>query len=83
MILSARKGADKNRLTALPKPLQNEGRRTKAEGRNLFLAGRNVISIVDGHVSHLKIFWNGVPGGDGFPVKYEPPAGYDYKWSGN
>jgi hypothetical protein len=42
-----------------------------------------VISIVDGHVSHLKIFWNGVPGGDGFPVKYEPPAGYDYKWSGN
>jgi prepilin-type N-terminal cleavage/methylation domain-containing protein len=48
-----------------------------------FPDARNVMSFVDGHVDYIKIFWNGVQGGDGFPVKYEPPAGYEYKWSGN
>jgi prepilin-type N-terminal cleavage/methylation domain-containing protein len=48
-----------------------------------FPDARNVMSFVDGHVDYIKIYWNGVQGGDGFPVKYEPPAGYEYKWSGN
>jgi prepilin-type processing-associated H-X9-DG protein len=48
-----------------------------------FQDARNVMSFVDGHVSYIKIYWNGVQGGGGFPVKYEPPAGYDYKWSGD
>jgi prepilin-type N-terminal cleavage/methylation domain-containing protein len=48
-----------------------------------FPDARNVMSFVDGHVSYIKIYWNGVPGGDGFTVKYEPPAGYDYKWTEN
>jgi hypothetical protein len=29
------------------------------------------------------MFWNGVQGSGGFPALYEPPAGYEYKWSGN
>jgi len=48
-----------------------------------FPDARNVMSFVDGHVSHIKIYWNGVIGLDGFPALYEPPASYDYKWSGN
>jgi len=48
-----------------------------------FPDARNVMSFVDGHVSYIKIYWNGVTGGDGFPVKYEPPDGYEYKWSGD
>ncbi len=48
-----------------------------------FPDARNVMSFVDGHVDYIKIYWNGVTGGDGFPVKYEPPDGYEYKWSGN
>jgi len=48
-----------------------------------FPDARNVMSFVDGHVNYIKIYWNGVTGGDGFPVKYEPPAGYEYKWTGN
>ena len=48
-----------------------------------FPDARNVMSFVDGHVDYIKIFWNGVQGGDGFPGNCEPPAGYDYKWSGN
>jgi prepilin-type N-terminal cleavage/methylation domain-containing protein len=43
----------------------------------------NVMSFVDGHVSYIKMFWNGVQGSGGFPALYEPPAGYEYKWSGN
>jgi prepilin-type N-terminal cleavage/methylation domain-containing protein len=43
----------------------------------------NVMSFVDGHVSYIKIYWNGTQGPDGFSAFYEPPAGYDYKWTGN
>jgi prepilin-type N-terminal cleavage/methylation domain-containing protein len=43
----------------------------------------NVGGFVDGHASYLKIYWNGAPGVPGFPFYYEPPPGYDYKWSAN
>ena len=48
-----------------------------------FQNARNVMSFVDGHVSFIKMFWNGTQGLGGFPAFYDPPAGYDYKWSGN
>ncbi len=46
---------------------------------------RNMISFVDGHSRYLKIFW------DAGAVKfrqvqswqYNPPPGYEYKWSGD
>ncbi|HWD94778.1 MAG TPA: prepilin-type N-terminal cleavage/methylation domain-containing protein [Verrucomicrobiae bacterium] len=43
----------------------------------------NVMSFVDGHADLIKIYWNGVEGFRGFPAFYEPPIGYDYKWTGN
>jgi prepilin-type N-terminal cleavage/methylation domain-containing protein len=43
----------------------------------------NVMSFVDGHVSYIRIYWNGVKGFDGISAFYEPPAGYEYKWNGN
>ena len=43
----------------------------------------NVMSFVDGHAALIKIFWNGLEGSRGFSAFYEPPDGYDYKWSGN
>jgi|SRR5665213_817985 len=48
-----------------------------------FPDARNVMSFVDGHVSYIRIYWNGTQGPDGFSAFYEPPDGYDYKWSGN
>ncbi len=48
-----------------------------------FPDARNVLSFVDGHVSYLRIYWNGVVGSDGCPAFYEPPDSYDYKWSEN
>jgi prepilin-type N-terminal cleavage/methylation domain-containing protein len=48
-----------------------------------FQDARNVMSFVDGHVSYIKIYWNGTQGPDGFPAFYEPPDGYEYKWTAN
>ncbi len=36
------------------------------------------MSFVDGHVNYIKIYWNG-----GWAFNYDPPDGYDYKWSGD
>lgn len=44
---------------------------------------QGVGGFVDGHVSYVKIYWNGTSGVDGFPFWYEPPAQYDYKWTAN
>ena len=42
---------------------------------------RNVVSFADGHVSYIKIYWD-----SDYRMAtawYNPPPGYDYKWSGN
>ncbi|EEF60276.1 prepilin-type N-terminal cleavage/methylation domain-containing protein [Pedosphaera parvula] len=42
---------------------------------------RNNVSFADGHVSYIKIYWNS----DYLLATcfYDPPASYDYKWSGD
>ena len=42
-----------------------------------------VAGFVDGHVNYIKIYWDGGGGIENFPFRYEPPAGYEYKWTGN
>ena len=52
----------------------------------LFKDAKNVVSFVDGHVSYTRIYWDStrLPGGGlSFAMTYNPPAGYDYQWSGN
>jgi prepilin-type N-terminal cleavage/methylation domain-containing protein/prepilin-type processing-associated H-X9-DG protein len=41
----------------------------------------NMVSFVDGHVSYIKTYWNGQAGS--LAIFYNPPAGYDYQWSGD
>lgn len=41
---------------------------------------KNILAFVDGHVSFVKIYWDGVA--DSNPCDYEPPARYDYNWDG-
>jgi len=51
-----------------------------------FKDAKNMVSFVDGHVSYIKIYWDSTPYPDGgvkFALGYDPPAGYDYQWSGN
>lgn len=52
----------------------------------MFNDAKNVVSYVDGHVSYIKIYWNSTPypgGTSSFAVHYDPPASYEYQWSGN
>ncbi|HWC61582.1 MAG TPA: type II secretion system protein [Verrucomicrobiae bacterium] len=38
------------------------------------------VSFVDGHVSYIKIYWASAYSPT---AAFDPPAGYDYQWSGN
>lgn len=42
---------------------------------------RNMVSFADGHVNYIKIYWD--TDYNFTTCYYDPPAGYDYKWSGN
>ena len=48
---------------------------------------KNMVSFVDGHVSYIKIYWNSglfyAKSANEFAMNYDPPAGYDYQWSGD
>lgn len=44
---------------------------------------KNVMSFVDGHAGYIPIYWNGQTGVPGMGFFYEPPEGYEYKWTGN
>lgn len=62
------------------------GAMTFAHGATLFLDARNMVGFVDGHVSYIKIFWDPGPVQPGLwatAMQYNPPPGYDYKWSGD
>jgi hypothetical protein len=52
----------------------------------VFNNAKNMASFVDGHVSYVKIYWDSTPlpgGGRSLALEYNPPAGYDYQWSGD
>jgi prepilin-type N-terminal cleavage/methylation domain-containing protein len=47
---------------------------------------RNMAGFVDGHVAYVKIYWNSTPfpsGAYSCADCYDPPAGYEYQWSGD
>ncbi len=44
----------------------------------LFNDAKDMVSFVDGHVNYIKIYYRGF-----LACWYNPPAGYDYKWSGD
>ena len=46
----------------------------------LFKDAQCNVSFVDGHVRYLKIYWESAYSPT---AAFDPPAGYDYQWSGN
>ena len=48
----------------------------------LFQDALNEVSYADGHVSFVKIYWNASKAESGSACYYDPPEGYQYKWSG-
>jgi len=59
----------------------------KPESTAPFKNAENVVSFVDGHVSYVKIYWNSAfrypNGASSLALEFDPPAGYDYQWSGD
>jgi prepilin-type processing-associated H-X9-DG protein len=52
-------------------------------GAPMFNDAMNMVSFVDGHVRYIAIFWGGNNPPGSLALHRDPPAGYDYKWSGN
>jgi prepilin-type N-terminal cleavage/methylation domain-containing protein len=54
---------------------------------SVFNDAKNMVGFVDGHASYIKIYWNAnriMSGGISYitdAADYDPPGGYDYKWS--
>ena len=55
-------------------------------GYPMFNDAKNVVSFADSHVSYINIYWNSTlsypNGGASLAAYYDPPAGYEYQWSG-
>src|SRR5581483_1056662 len=45
---------------------------------------KNILGFADGHVGYTRIYWDeiNIATGHDQSWQYDPPAGYDYKWSG-
>jgi prepilin-type N-terminal cleavage/methylation domain-containing protein len=60
----------------------------QSQGSNpVFNNARDIVSYVDGHLDYIKIYWNSTllyPNQSAsVAAYYDPPASYDYQWSGN
>jgi len=54
-------------------------------GEDSYNNAPNMLSFVDGHVSYVKMYYGSNNPSQRFqhPFAFNPPAGYDYKWSGD
>lgn len=72
-----------------PSSWHNPKRPPSSPENMAFNDAQNMVSFVDGHVRYLKIHWrtNRIEsGGISYVMNaadYDPPAGYDYQWSGD
>jgi prepilin-type N-terminal cleavage/methylation domain-containing protein/prepilin-type processing-associated H-X9-DG protein len=65
-----------------PKPYQPGG--LQPHEIALFNDAKNMVSFADGHVAYIKIYWGNIVTNGGFMACfYNPPASYDYQWSGD
>ncbi len=53
----------------------------REDGEYRLRDSRNVLSFVDGHASETPLFWSGTANSEAW--HYDPPGGYNYKWSGD
>jgi prepilin-type N-terminal cleavage/methylation domain-containing protein len=49
----------------------------------IFNDSRNTVSFVDGHVNYIKMYWDSAWPQGTLALAHDPPAGYDYQWSGD
>lgn len=61
----------------------HEPKRPFAPENARFPDAKNMVSFVDGHVAYVPIYWEGQHSPGSLASQYDPPTGYDYKWSGD
>lgn len=61
----------------------HQPKRPLSRENGIFNDAQNMVSFVDGHVSYIKIYWGGNNPPGSLALHQNPPAGYDYKWSGD
>jgi prepilin-type N-terminal cleavage/methylation domain-containing protein len=61
----------------------HEPRKPLFIGNSIFNDAKNVVGFVDGYVSYIRIHWGGNNPPGSLALHKDPPAGYDYKWSGD
>jgi prepilin-type N-terminal cleavage/methylation domain-containing protein len=52
-------------------------------GPNRFNNAKNMVGFVDGHIRYIPIYWDNTQAQGHDPWQYDPPAGYEYQWSGD
>jgi prepilin-type N-terminal cleavage/methylation domain-containing protein/prepilin-type processing-associated H-X9-DG protein len=57
----------------------HDPRRPLSTDNSTFNDSKNMVGFVDGHVSFIKMYYDGKK----TAWAYNPPAGYDYQWSGD
>jgi prepilin-type N-terminal cleavage/methylation domain-containing protein len=50
---------------------------------SIFNDSMDMVSFVDGHVAFIKMYWKTARPADSLAMDYDPPAGYEYQWSGD
>jgi prepilin-type N-terminal cleavage/methylation domain-containing protein len=61
----------------------HQARRPFSRSNSVFNDSMNMVSFVDGHVGYTKIYWKTASPPTSLALDYDPPAGYDYQWSGD
>lgn len=61
----------------------HEPKTTAAGAAPMFNDAKNIVGFVDGHVSYIKMFWPGNNPPGTLALHRDPPASYNYKWSGD
>ncbi len=60
----------------------HQPKRPFSKENSIFNDAIDVVSYVDGHVSYIKIYWETRFPPTSLALDRDPPAGYDYQWSG-
>jgi prepilin-type N-terminal cleavage/methylation domain-containing protein len=61
----------------------HEPRRPLTPQNAVFNDAKNVASFADGHAAYIRIYWAAQNPAGPLAMCYDPPARYDYKWSGD
>jgi prepilin-type N-terminal cleavage/methylation domain-containing protein len=60
----------------------HEPKRPFSAPNSIFDGSQDMVSFVDGHLSFIKMYWQSTSS-TSLAGDYDPPAGYDYQWSGS